>query len=161
MTSNLRPRSIQGDRITLQEVDTETLLYDERSHKAWCLNRSSASIWRLCNGERTIAEIAAEATVELGSPVSEDLVLLTIEELREKELLEAEIQELPHSDLSRREMIARVSLTAAALLPVIAALTVSAAAQGLGGSAGSGGNGDDMSNRTDPVTKSVRKSLPG
>lgn len=60
MTSSLRPRNIQGDRITIQDVETETLIYDERSHKAWCLNRSSASIWRLCNGQYTVAQIAAD-----------------------------------------------------------------------------------------------------
>jgi hypothetical protein len=123
MTSSLRPRNIQGDRITIQDVETETLIYDERSHKAWCLNRSSASIWRLCNGQHTVAQIAAIAAADLGSPVSEDLVLFTLEELRQKELLEPQTVELLPQGLSRRQMIGRAGLAAAALLPAIAALT--------------------------------------
>jgi hypothetical protein len=137
MTSSLRPRNIQGDRITIQDVETETLIYDERRHKAWCLNRSSASIWRLCDGQHTVAQIAALAAVDLGSPVSEDLVLLTLEELREKDLLEPQTVEFLPRGLSRRQMISRVGLAATALLPVIAALAAPPA------SAQSGSTGTD------------------
>jgi hypothetical protein len=123
MTSTLRPRNIQCDRITIQEVETETLIYDERSHKAWCLNRSSASIWRLCDGNRSVKQIAVEASMELGAFVSEDLVLITTEELLEKGLLLPDTFEPATQNLSRRELIGRVGLTAAALLPVIAVLS--------------------------------------
>jgi hypothetical protein len=77
----------------------------------------------LCNGQHTVSEIAARAAADLGLPVNEDLVLLTLEELRQKELLEPQTVELLPQGLSRREMIGRASLTAAALLPAIAALT--------------------------------------
>jgi coenzyme PQQ synthesis protein D (PqqD) len=141
MTSSLRPRNIQGDRITIQDVETETLIYDERSHKAWCLNRSSASIWRLCDGQHTVAQIAALAAVDMGSPVSEDLVLLTLEVLREKDLLEPQTAMLLPQGLSRRQMIGRAGLAAAALLPVIAALTAPPASA----QSGSTGTGDSVS----------------
>jgi hypothetical protein len=144
MTSTLRPRSVQGDRITIQEVDTETLIYNERTHRAWCLNRSSACIWRLCNGQNTVRQIADAATAELGSPVSEDLVLLTVDELREKELLEPMAAEVLPPGMTRRQMMGRMGLTAAALLPVIAALTAPPA-KAQGGSVGTGvvpGEGD-------------------
>lgn len=135
MTSTLRPRSVQSDRITIQEVDTETLIYNERTHRAWCLNRSSACIWRLCNGQNTVGQIADAAALELGSPVSEDLILVTVDELREKELLEPMAVEVLPPGMTRRQMIGRVGLTAAALLPVIAALTAPPArAQGGSGS---------------------------
>lgn len=93
MTSTLRPRSIQSDHIAVQDVEAETLIYDERSHKAWCLNHSSACIWRLCDGQNTIVQIAAIAATELGSPITEDLVLLTLAELTEKGLLLPEAAE--------------------------------------------------------------------
>jgi hypothetical protein len=123
MTPILRPCRVQGDRITVQEVDTETLVYDERTHKAWCLNRSSACVWRLCDGQNTVAEIAAVVSAELESAVTEDLVLLTLEELREKGLVESGAAEILPQGISRRQMMGRVGLAAAALLPVIAALT--------------------------------------
>jgi len=141
MTSSLRPRNIHGDRITIQDVETETLIYDERSHKAWCLNRSSASIWRLCNGQHTIAQIAAMAAVDMGSQVNEDLVLLTLEELLQKELLDPQTAEFLPQGLSRRQMIGRAGLAAAALLPVIAVLTAPPASA----QSGSVGTGDSAS----------------
>lgn len=137
MTTALRPQNIVGDRISLQEIGTETLIYDERTHKAWCLNQSAGCIWRLCDGQNTVAQVAAKAAVELGSPISEDLVLVNLVELQQQHLLQEDsIPGLPEG-ISRREMISRSGLAAAALLPVIAALTAPpAAAQS--GSVGTG-----------------------
>lgn len=115
--------TIQDNRITIQDVETETLIYDERTHKAWRLNRSSACIWRLCNGSNTVRQIADAAAADLAAPVTEDLVLLTLDELLEKALLEPDSFALPPHTISRRQMMGRAGLTAAALLPVIAALT--------------------------------------
>lgn len=140
MTATLRPRSIQDDRIAVQNVETETLLYDERTHKAWCLNRSSACIWLLCDGQNTVSQIGVAATAQLGTPVGEEIVLLTLAELREKGLLRPDYDELLPEGMTRRQMISRAGLTAAALLPVIAALTAPRAVAD-GGSVGSGGNG--------------------
>ncbi|MGA8531556.1 MAG: PqqD family protein, partial [Acidobacteriaceae bacterium] len=133
------PRNILNDRITLQEVETETLLYDERSHKAWCLNRSSACIWRLCNGRNTVQQIATHASAELGSPVSEDLVLFTLTELRNQNLLQPDSFAPVPGGLTRREMMGRAGLAAAALLPVIAALAAPPAASAASGGVGTGG----------------------
>ncbi len=149
MNSTLRPKSIHGAQITVQQVSEETLLYDARTHKAWCLNRSSASIWRLCNGSSTVQEIAQGATRELGAPVSEDLVLLTLAELREKELLVEPAGELLPDGLSRRALLGKAGLAAAALLPVIAAITAPSALA-LGGSVGTGGSQSILPNQTDP-----------
>jgi hypothetical protein len=123
MTSTLRPCKLQGDSITIREIEAEVLIYDERTHRAWCLNPSSACIWKLCNGRNTMGQIAACAAKELGAAVSEELVLLTLEELREQGLLEAGIAEVLPQGTSRREMISKVGLAAAALLPVIAAIS--------------------------------------
>jgi len=145
MIATVHPRNILDDRITLQDVETETLVYDGRSHRAWCLNRSSACIWRLCDGGNTVQQIAAKASAALGSPVSEDLVVLTLAELREQALLQPDSFEAVPDILTRRKMMSRAGLAAAALLPVIAALTaLPSAAQSMGGSVTTdGGDGGD------------------
>lgn len=148
MTSNLRPTRIEDHRITVQDVETETLLYDERSHKAWCLNRSAGCIWRLCDGQRSVDQIAVAAAAELGAPVSEDIVLLTLAELREKHLLLPTADELLPQGITRRRMISRAGLTAAALLPVIATLTAPRAVA-IGGSVGTGGDAGGGSDSPD------------
>jgi hypothetical protein len=133
MTSTVHPRNILGHHVTLQEVESETLIYDESSHKAWCLNRSSACIWRLCDGRTSVEQIAAKASIELGSPVNDELVLLTLTELREQALLEADSFHHAPGGLTRREVIGRAGMAAVALLPVIAALAVPPAASALSG----------------------------
>lgn len=144
MTLTLRPSRIEDDRIAVQNVETETLLYDERSHKAWCLNRSSACIWRLCDGQNTVSQIAVSATAQLETAVSEEIVLLTLAELSEKKLLRDDYNELLPAGMTRRQMISRAGLTAAALLPVIAALTAPRA-HAAGGSVGTGDAPEDDS----------------
>jgi hypothetical protein len=60
----------------------------------------------------------------LGPAATEELVLLTLEELQEKGLLEAGMTEvLSLQGTSRREMFGKIGLAAAALLPVVAAIT--------------------------------------
>jgi hypothetical protein len=122
MTSTLRPRKLQGDHITVREIEAEILIYDERMHRAWCLNPSSACIWKLCDGRNTVGQIAASAAKELGSAVTEELVLFTLEELQEQGLLESGMAEVLPRDASRRAVIGKIGLAAAALLPVIAAI---------------------------------------
>ena len=121
MTTSIRPRSMNIERTSVQVIGEETLVYDEIHHQAWCLNRSSACIWRLCDGHRTVQRIATAAAVELNAPVTTEIVLLTLAELRGKNLLEPEtVTILP--EVSRREMIGKAGLAAAALLPVVASI---------------------------------------
>jgi hypothetical protein len=146
MTSTLRPRKLQGDRITIRKIEAEVLIYNEHIHRAWCLNPSSACIWQLCDGRNTVGKIAALAAKELGSAVSEELVLLTLEKLQEKGLLEGSMAEALPCGPSRREIIGKIGL-AAGLLPVVAAITAPPAM------AQSGSVGSD-------VRKRVRKPPP-
>ena len=118
----MRPRCIHLDRTSMQVIGEETLLYDEIHHQAWCLNKTSACIWRLCDGRTTVNEIAIAAASELNAPVTEEIVLLTLAELREKNLLEPETATLLPDSVTRREMMSRAGVAAAALLPVIASI---------------------------------------
>jgi hypothetical protein len=155
MTSTLRPRSIPNDRIIVREIETETLVYDEGTHRAWCLNRSSACVWRLCDGNHTVEQIAESASGELGCAMGEDLVLLTLDELRDKNLLEEPSAPLLADGISRRSMIGRAGLAAAALLPVIAIIAAPPAARAFSGGVDTG-NDSGMSSHTDPVRDSMK-----
>lgn len=122
MTPLLLPRPINLERISVQIIGEETLLYDELHHRAWCLNRSSACIWRLCNGQRNVQQIAAAASEELGAQVTEEIVLLTLAELREKNLLASESAAGLSESVTRRQMLSRTGLAAAAILPLVASV---------------------------------------
>jgi hypothetical protein len=46
--------------LTIQELPEETLVYDHRNNKAHCLNRTTALVWKLCDGRTSLAEIARQ-----------------------------------------------------------------------------------------------------
>jgi hypothetical protein len=43
-------------QLIVQEVPDEVLVYDLDRHKAHCLNRTSAIVWKHCDGKTTVAE---------------------------------------------------------------------------------------------------------
>jgi hypothetical protein len=103
------PRARQ-DGLLEEAVGEELLLYDRDSHTAHCLSPTAASVWRHCDGEHDLAELAVLAGV------SEGLVTSALYELREKDLLDAE-PALTQSTIpgeSRREAIGRVARYGAA-----------------------------------------------
>jgi len=122
VTSSIRPRSINLERTSVQVIGEETLLYDELNHKAWCLNRSSACVWRLCDGQKTVSQIAVAAATELDAPMTAEIVMVALDELREKNLIEPDIATILPEGVTRRELIGRAGLAAAALLPVVASV---------------------------------------
>lgn len=102
------PRARQGGLIE-EVVGGELLLYDRDSHTAHCLSPVAACVWRRCDGEHDLAELAVLAGV------SEGLVAEALHELREKDLLVAEPltpDTVPGE--SRREAIVRVARYGAA-----------------------------------------------
>ena len=62
------------------------------------LARATAAVWRLCNGRRTVPEIARAAARVLTTPSDELLVWLAIQRLEEANLLdEGEVRREPIS----------------------------------------------------------------
>jgi hypothetical protein len=47
------------DRLIVREIDGETLVYDRSRDAASCLNEFAAKVWRECDGETSVSEIAA------------------------------------------------------------------------------------------------------
>ena len=91
------------DGLLEETLGEELLLYDQNSHTAHCLSPIAACVWRHCDGERDVTELA-----ELGG-TSKDLVADALHELREKDLLDAEpaLTESAVPGISRREAIIR------------------------------------------------------
>ena len=119
--------------ISVQHIGPEILVYDERRHKAFCLNATSAAIWSMCDGEHTVAQIAASATVKLANAISDDMVLFGLCELRTDGLLEPSISSPTAPQFSRRLMLQRLGTGTAMMLPAIAAIMAPTAAQAYNG----------------------------
>jgi hypothetical protein len=104
------PPRARKDGLLEEAVGEELLLYDRDSHTAHCLSPIAACVWRHCDGEHDLTDLAVLAGA------SEDLVADALHELREKDLLAAEPQ-LTQSTvpgISRREAIGRAARYGAA-----------------------------------------------
>ena len=105
------------ERLIVREIDSETLVYDRSRHAASCLNEFAARVWRECDGETSVAEIAAA----LGE--DERAVWLALHQLTKAQLLTEAIALPPDMSAakSRREIGARLGLGAAAFVASIVA----------------------------------------
>ena len=103
------PRA-REDGLLEEAVGEELLLYDQESHTAHCLSPIAACVWRHCDGEHDLADLAQFVGA------SEDLVADALHELCEKDLLDAEPQFVQSavSGISRREAIGRAARYGAA-----------------------------------------------
>jgi hypothetical protein len=120
----------QAQGLLIQHVGQETLVYSEPLHKAFCLNPIAAQVWRALDGVRTTEQIAAAVTSTLSMPVTEDLVLFAVSELRRDGLADEEdssagVLALP----SRRDMMRQLGAGAVVMLPAVAAVMAPKAAQ--------------------------------
>ena len=136
-----RPKA-RRQGLTVQDLDTELLVYDEAAARAHCLNSTAALVWRCCDGNTTVAAMAARLGADAGTRVDDDIVLLALSELGDRNLLERPVRALGRGAPSRRQVLARLGATAGILLPMITSLVAptSAAAQSGGSSGTSGGS---------------------
>jgi hypothetical protein len=125
------PRARQ-DGLLKETVGEELLLYDQESHTAHCLSPLAACVWRHCDGEHDLAELAVLAGV------GEELVAGALYELREKDLLDAEpaLTQSAISGESRREAIGRVARYGAAAAAGSMVVSATAATPAMASSGG-------------------------
>lgn len=94
------------DRLVKQVVDQETLVYDQAEDTACCLNSLASAVWRQCDGEHTVEEIAdvVAAEVELPEGVeAETAVWGALNELAEHNLVDFGEGSLESTGMHRRE----------------------------------------------------------
>jgi hypothetical protein len=112
--------------LVIQELRGETLVYDLKSHRAYCLNETASAIWKACDGKTTVAAAARQ----LGAATEPQVVLLGLRYLARSGLLEVRPAWLnEQSGLTRRDVLRALGKSAAVLLPVVATLAVPSAAQ--------------------------------
>ena len=111
--------------LLVRELSDEVVLYDKGTSKAHCLNQTAAAVWKLCNGERSVAEIARGLQQILPVPGDEGLVWIALCQLSKSGLLQNEIPPLIKRDvLSRRELVRRMGIAATMALPIATSILV-------------------------------------
>jgi uncharacterized membrane protein YgcG len=140
-----RPKA-RSQGLSVQQLDTELMVYDDTAKRAHCLNSTAARVWRYCDGNTTVAAMAARLGADAGASVDADIVFFALSELADRDLLERPVRALGRGTLSRRQVLAGLGATAGILLPMITSLVAptSAAAQS-GGSGSSGTSGESSS----------------
>lgn len=68
MDKENKPKS-RRENIVVQEFDDEVLIYDLERDRAFCLNKTSAVVWRACNGMEP-GTIQIGMIAGAGAPVS-------------------------------------------------------------------------------------------
>jgi len=118
------------DELVVQDLPDELLVYDLKSHKAHCLNKTAAFIWKHCDGQRTAEDIAKMMETEWRTPVTEDSVWFALNKLSKAELLQDRIV-LPEAraGMSRRSAIRRLGL-GALMIPVVMTIVAPTASAG-------------------------------
>jgi hypothetical protein len=112
----MKPQARRAGLLT-RELPDELLVYDLEEHRAHCLNRTAATVFRHADGTRTAAEIARLLTPEGAD--GEEVVADALALLGEAGLLQAGSVE---ASLTRRDVVRRVGLGAALLLPAVASI---------------------------------------
>ena len=83
---NFRPVAREKD-LVVQKLDKEVVVYDLNTNHALYLNETSAVIWNLCDGSRSVADIRRELRDKFNTTVSSDFILFAIYQLRRDSLL--------------------------------------------------------------------------
>jgi len=108
--------------VLVQQMGEETLVYDLDSDKVYCLNRTASLVWKGCDGQTTVKELAAALRRDLGDGADERVVWLALHQLQKAKLMGAPLEFPAESAApSRREVLRNLRLIggAAILLPVV------------------------------------------
>ena len=113
---NILPTA-RTSEIILSELQDELVIYDLSINKAFCLNKTSAIVYKECNGSTTFAEM------KLKYAFTDDLIFLALDQLKAENLLADDADFKTHFvGKSRREAIRTIGLTTMIALPLVSSL---------------------------------------
>lgn len=125
---SLLPKA-RSSGLVVEEVVDEVLVYELETHQARLLSPQTAKIWRLCDGQQTIEDIAEELAV------AQSVVEETIKELFAFELLDASpeksVADGECADLSRRSVLTQGAAATLFAAPAIVTISIPTAAAAL------------------------------
>ncbi len=119
------------DKLVIQELPDELLVYDKQRDMAHCLNRSAALIWKRCDGKTSIEEITRDVAKELQSPIDERAVWFAISQFAKDHLLEHQTK-VPAGMLmgmNRRQMVRTLGIAAVVAVPLVTSIVAPTPAQ--------------------------------
>jgi hypothetical protein len=131
----MNPKARKDD-LLMEEVADELVVYDQQRQLAHTLNRTAALVWRRCDGQRSIADLAELLRADLDPVADEDLVLVAIDRLEAAHLLEGPFERTAdQARTSRRQAVRKLGRVGVLtlLLPAVTTLVTPTPAQAGGG----------------------------
>jgi hypothetical protein len=105
----------RDDRVVVEELDGEILIYDLERDEAHCLGETAAHMWKHCDGRTSVASLTKLLPHHVDDGAREGLVWEAIDQLSKRNLLEKRVA-MPEGGRgrSRRDFIVRVGGAGAA-----------------------------------------------
>jgi len=116
------------EKLVVQEMENETLVYDLKTDKAHHLNKTMSVVWSKCDGETSFDEVSKVLSKDLDAKIENDFVLLALQELEKSNLIETSSEESNREIISRRKVLLNYALPAI-VAPVVMSLVSPASAQ--------------------------------
>jgi hypothetical protein len=116
----------RNTELVVQELKNELLIYNQTTHQAYTLNETAKIVYQSCDGSTSFDDLKRR------HKFTDDLIYLTLDELKKKNLLEAD-NTSPFAGMNRREVIRKIGLTSMVALPVISSLVAPDAANAASG----------------------------
>jgi hypothetical protein len=116
-------------KLIVQEMANETLVYDEDNHKAHCLNRAAAFVWKHCDGRTSVEQITRLMEKRMKTYVPEQAVWLALGQLEKSHLLEEPVARSAQApQIRRRELIRNLGI-AAITIPLVTSIVAPTATE--------------------------------
>ena len=122
------------ENIVVQNVEDELLIYDLLTNKAFCLNETSAIIYKACDGKTDFDELKSK------HQFTDELIFFALDNLKKEKLIKEDFIS-PLKGINRREVIRKIGKTSLVALPIISSLmapTSAMAALSCGGTSSPG-----------------------
>jgi hypothetical protein len=123
----MRPKR-RREALVVHELPEEVLVYALERHKAFCLSKNIAWVWRHCTGRRTPEQIADALEAEIGTPVGDGVIDVALHRLGKAHLLREPIAPPAGRASSRRELLRRAATLGGLTIFAISAPTTGQAA---------------------------------
>lgn len=106
--------------LAVEQMQEELCVYDFSNQKCHTLNKTAAQVWRLCDGKSSVRDIASRLGNEFSTTADVDVTLLALKQLRNNGLLEGTDPLLENAaSVSRRSVMKKVGMVAAASAPIL------------------------------------------
>lgn len=108
--------------LAVQNMANEALVYDLERHRAHCLNEVASVVWRQCDGETSVSQIARTLKERLDLPADPELVRYALDRLGRAHLLEERVTPGKYSRRDFLQRLKKIGLVASVALPVVSSI---------------------------------------